>query len=197
MAVLANIGVMGQGNEILMPMLKNRFMIDFIGLNEQNLKLQVIQADRPKLSFEEVVLDRYNSRAYIAGKHTFETINVTFESDIGSSVLRAIQRQIEHQQRLVGLGSVPTMSANRAAERYKFTTVLSQLSGEGTGEIFEQWFMEGCWIQNMDWGDLDYAASETVKLVMTLRFDHAYENAEFNIRGKATPAGDAPRALPA
>ena len=133
MAVLSDMGIVPGENEILMPMLKNRFLIEFIGIDiDQRLKMQVIQADRPKLSFEEITLDRYNSRGYIAGKHTFETINVTFESDVGGQVLTAIQKQLEHQQRLIGWDGAETMSANRHAGRYKFTTNIQQLTGEGT-----------------------------------------------------------------
>ena len=133
--------------------------------------MQVVTADRPKLSFEEVTLDRYNSRAYIAGKHTFETINVTFECDVGGKVMESIQSQLEHQQRLIGMSSATLMPANRAGGRYKFTTNIKQLDGAST--IYELWMLEGCWFQNVDWGDLDYAASETVKAVATIRYDHA------------------------
>lgn len=172
MAILTDMGVNGTGTEILQPYLKNRFRVEFLGLeSNEYLTMQVVTADRPKLSFEEVTLDRYNSRAYIAGKHTFETINVTFECDVGGKVMEAIQSQLEHQQRLIGMGSAPLMPANRAGGRYKFTTNIKQLDGGST--IYELWMLEGCWFQNVDWGDLDYAASETIKAVATIRYDHA------------------------
>lgn len=172
MAILTDMGVNGTGTEILQPYLKNRFRVEFLGLeSNEYLTMQVVTADRPKLSFEEVTLDRYNSRAYIAGKHTFETINVTFECDVGGKVMEAIQSQLEHQQRLIGMGSAPLMPANRAGGRYKFTTNIKQLDGSNT--TYELWMLEGCWFQNVDWGDLDYSASETVKAVATIRYDHA------------------------
>lgn len=172
MAILTDMGVNGTGTEILQPYLKNRFRVEFLGLeSNEYLTMQVVTADRPKLSFEEVTLDRYNSRAYIAGKHTFETVNVTFECDVGGKVMEAIQSQLEHQQRLIGMGSAPLMPANRAGGRYKFTTNIKQLDGGNT--VYELWMLEGCWFQNVDWGDLDYAASETIKAVATIRYDHA------------------------
>ena len=33
--------------------------------------------------------------------------------------------------------------------------------------------MEGCWLQNVDWGDLDYSSSEAVSITLTIRYDHA------------------------
>lgn len=175
MAILSDMGVYGTGKEILQPYLKNRFRVEFLGLQENNyLTMMVVTADRPKLGFEEIQLDRYNSRAYIAGKHQFETTNITFECDVGGKVMRAIQNQLEHQQRLIGMQPAQLMPANRAGGRYKFTTLMSQLDGGST--VYEQWHLEGCWFSNIDWGDLDYAASETIKAVATIRYDHARQN---------------------
>lgn len=172
MAVLRDMGINGNGDEILQPMLKNRFRVEFRGIGDaEYLTLQAITVDRPKLSFEEVVLDRYNSRAYIAGKHTFETVNIVFESDIGGGVLRALQDQVEFQQKLIGMDSRTLMPASRSGGRYKFQTIIDQLDGDST--IFETWYLDGCFLQNVDWGDLDYAASETLKVTATIRFDHA------------------------
>lgn len=175
MAVLTDMGVRGGNNEILQPMLKNRFRVEFNGIgNSEFLTLQVVTADRPKLSFEEITLDRYNSRAYIAGKHTFETVNIVFEADIGGGVLTALQDQLEHQQKLIGMGARLRMPAATSGSRYKFTTKILQLDGDDT--VFETWYLEGCFLQNVDWGDLDYAASETIKVTATIRFDHARQD---------------------
>lgn len=175
MAVLKDMGINGNGDEILQPMLKNRFRVEFRGIGDSEfLTLQAITVDRPKLSFEEVVLDRYNSRAYIAGKHTFETINVVFEADIGGGVLRALQDQLEFQQKLIGMDSRTLMPASRSGGRYKFSTIIEQLDGDTT--VFETWYLDGCFLQNVDWGDLDYSASETLKVTATIRFDHARQD---------------------
>lgn len=175
MAVLKDMGINGNGDEILQPMLKNRFRVEFRGIGDAEfLTLQAITVDRPKLSFEEVVLDRYNSRAYIAGKHTFETINIVFEADIGGGVLRALQDQLEFQQKLIGMDSRPLMPASRSGGRYKFSTIIKQLDGDA--EVFETWYLDGCFLQNVDWGDLDYSASETLKVTATIRFDHARQD---------------------
>ena len=40
-------------------------------------------------------LDRYNTVAYVAGKHTFEESNFTFEEDVGGLVVTALQAQNE------------------------------------------------------------------------------------------------------
>lgn len=190
MAVLSDMGVRGQGDEIIQPMLKNRFRVEFLGLGDAEfLTLQVVTCDRPKGSFEEIVLDRYNSRAYIPGKHSFETLNMVFEADIGGGVYRALQEQYEYQQRLIGMDSKPLMPTSRSGGRFKFETRIHQLDGDTT--IFETWYLQGCYLANVDWGDLDYGASETVRVTVTLRYDHARQ--EINgIRENATTGNRMP-----
>jgi len=184
MATLNDIGVRGDGGEILQPMIKNRFKVSFnMGDTiDDALTIQAITADKPKLSFEEITLDRYNSRAYIPGKHVFETINVVFESDIGGRVVSILQEQLERQQKLISMASAPRMPSARAGGDLKFGTVIEQLDGDD--QVFETWFLDGCWLQNVDFGDLDYAASETVKITATIRFDHARQRIS-GIEGKA------------
>lgn len=193
MATLQNMGLELEGAEILQPMLKNRYRVEFVGfkdadpntqigssLRQTNLTIQVVTVDLPKLSFEEVTLDRYNSKAYVAGKHTFEAVNIVFEADVGGQVHRAIRGQLEAQQRLIGMQSAYAMGANRAASNFKFGMKIEHLDGGwGTGsEPTERhklavWYMDGCWLQNVDFGDLDFAANETSKITATVRYDHA------------------------
>ena len=175
MALLTDMGVIGNGDEIIQPMLKNRFRVEFRGMrNAEFLTLQVITIDRPKVSWAEVVLDRYNSRAYIPGKHEFESINATFEADIGGGVYKALQDQMEHQQKLIGMDARRLMPTARSGGRFKFQTRLLQLDGDST--IFETWYLDGCYLANVDFGDWDYSASETVKINVTIRFDHARQD---------------------
>ena len=189
MATIADMGVEGAGAEILQPMLKNRFRVDFIGLGAGStadlnaLTIQAITVDRPKLSFEEITLDRYNVKAYIAGKYSFQTSNIVFESDIGGTVAAALQAQLEAQQNIIGMSPAPRFPAAQAGQDYKFSTVITQLDGDNTA--FEIWYLEGCWIQNIDYAELDYAASETVKITTTLRYDNARQNIIGGV-GKAT-----------
>lgn len=192
MALITDMGVVGAGNEILQPQYKNRWKVEFIGIgmgatgagpNENTLTLMATNADRPKLSFEEIVLDRYNSRAYLAGKHSFEMMNVTFEPDSGGRVQRILQAQLESQQKLIGMSAAPRMPAAPRGQDYKFGIILTQLDGDAVE--LERWLIEGAWIQNIDQGDLDYAASETVKITVSFRFDHARQDIR-GFEGRAT-----------
>lgn len=178
MATLVDFGVKGAGGEILQPHLKNKWRLTFNGIgnlvSSEVLTLQAITCDRPKLSHEVVQLDRYNSRAYIAGKYTFEPITVTLEVDVGGHVEAAIRAQEELQQRIIGMGSAPRLPSALAGADYKFSITQSIMDGDDLP--LSTFYIEGAWLENIDWGDLDYAASETLKLTLTIRYDHARQD---------------------
>lgn len=185
MALISDLGVDGGG--ILHPQHKNRWALSFIGIgglsNANGLRLQAITADRPKLEFEKITLDRYNSRAYLAGKHTWQPISITFEVDIGGEVHDVVQRQLENQQHILANSGALRLPAAASGDLYKFGITMDMLDGDNI--ILESWKIDGCYLENVDWGDVDYAASETVKTVCTVSYDHARQVIT-GIRGNAT-----------
>jgi len=178
MATINDIGIPGIGTGILQPKLKNRWRVTFAnlgaGADSQPLSMQAINVTRPVLSFEEVQLDRYNSRVWVAGKHMFEPMTITFEDDISGTASAVIQAQLQEQQHLIGAEG-PFLAAGTEGSLYKFVTYLDLMDG-GTDAVVEKWTVEGCWFQNIDYTDLDYAASEAVQITTTIRYDHARQD---------------------
>ena len=134
--------------------------------------MQVTTITLPNLTFEEVALHRYNSTAYVAGKHSWEPISVTVEDDITGLAATVIKGQLETQQRLIG-SDLDGRWLNTAAtgSDYKFGAVIDQLDGDEG--VVQSWILEGCQIMNADFGDRDYSASEAATITMQVRFDHA------------------------
>jgi len=179
MATLSNFGIPAVGSGILHPRLKNKFRITFLnmgqlipGIDSRNMSMQVTTITLPNLSFEEVVLHRYNSVAYIAGKHTWEPISVTVEDDITGLAATVVKSQLETQQRLIGV-DLDGRWLNTAAtgSDYKFGCKIEQLDGDEG--IVQTWILEGCLMQSADFGDRDYSTSEAATIVMNIRYDHA------------------------
>lgn len=181
MATLSQVGIPGVGNGILMPKLKNRWRVTFQNIgagqngNSSDLSMQAITVTRPNLSFEEVKLDRYNSSAYVAGKHTWEAMSLTVQDDVNGKASHIIQNQLEAQQKLIGADG-PWLNAASSASAYKFGVKLDLL--DGNEQVTERWLVEGCYIASADYGDLDYAASEAVAITLSIRFDHARQELE-------------------
>ena len=194
MATINDIGIPGVGTGILQPKLKNRWRVTFANLgggeDSQPLSLQAVTLTRPVLSFEEVQLDRYNARAYVAGKYTFEPMTITFEDDVTGTATQTLQEQLQNQQFLIGAEG-QFLAAAGEGSLYKFVTYLDML--DGNEQVIEKWTVEGCFIQNIDYMDLDYAASEAVQITVTLRYDHARQDVGGYDQGQGVALGGAGR----
>lgn len=194
MATINDIGIPGVGSGILQPKMKNRWRVTFAnmggGVDSQPLSLQATTVTRPVLSFEEVQLDRYNSRAFVAGKHMFEPMTITFEDDVTGQATQVIQDQIQQQQFLTGAEG-PFLAASGEGSNYKFVTYLDML--DGNEQVIEKWTVEGCFLQNIDYMDLDYAASEAVMVTLTVRYDHARNDIGGYDQGQGVATGGAGR----
>ena len=153
----------------------------------KDLTAQAVTISRPNLSFEEVKLDRYNSTAYVAGKHSWEPVSLTVEDDITGLASTVVQQQLETQQRLIGADSSngQWLNAEPTASGYKFAMKLEML--DGNEAVVETWKLEGCFIQACDWGEMDYSASEAAQINLTIRFDHAFQ--ELGGQGYGTAIG--------
>lgn len=197
MATLANIGIPGAGAGILHPRLRNKFRVAFQnigqlvpGANSRDLMMQVTTVSLPNVTWEEVVLHRYNSTAYVAGKHSWEPISVTFEDDLTGLATKVIEAQMETQQRLIG-SDLDGRWLNTAAtgSDYKFGMRIDQLDGDET--VVSSWILEGCWIANADFTDRDYSASEAAVITCSIRFDHARKVETVSGTGYGTALGGA------
>lgn len=174
MATINDIGIPGVGSGFLHPKQKNRWRVLFSnmggGIDSQPLSIQAVTIERPKLNFEKVELHRYNSKAFIAAKHTFEPMTLTIEDDVTGGASKVIQDQIQAQQWLIGAEG-QWLAARGEGSLYKFVTTLDQLDGNDV--VIEEWIMEGCFIENTDYTDLDYSTGDAVQITLTISYDHA------------------------
>lgn len=165
-----------QGTGIIMPKLKYRYRVNFQGLGAEarqtELTTNVQSVTRPSLSVDEIEVHSYNSKVYMQGKHTWNTVDVTIRDDITNTVSKLVgkqvQRQINHYQQ--------TTAA--ASNQFKFNMTMDVLDGS-TATPTETWELEGCFIQNVTYGDNDYAATDQQQIVLTIRYDNAIHAGEF------------------
>lgn len=194
MATINDIGIPGVGSGILHPKQKNRWRVTFAnmggGVDSQPLSLQAVTVTRPVVTFDEVQLDRYTARSFVAGKYTFEPMTITFEDDVTGQASQVLQDQIQQQQFLIGAEGAFLAQAGEGS-LYKFVTYLDLL--DGAEQSIERWTVEGCFIQNIDYTDLDYAASDQVLITTTIRYDHARQVLGGYNQGQGVALGGAGR----
>jgi len=161
---------------LLMPKLKYRFRAIFenfgISTPRTELTKQVMDFTRPSVSFDEMTVDIYNSRLYLAGKHTWEMVSVNLRDDASGQVARLVGEQLQKQ-----LDFVEQASAASGID-YKFVTRCEILDGgNGTAEprVLETWELYGCYLNQVNYNDLNYGTSEPVTISMQIRFDNAVQ----------------------
>jgi hypothetical protein len=161
---------------LLMPKLKYRFRVMFenfgVATPRTELTKQVMDFTRPSVSFEEITIDIYNSKLYLAGKHTWEMVTVNLRDDASGNVTKLVGQQLQKQ-----LDFMEQASAASGID-YKFVTKLEMLDGgNGVNQpvVLETWELYGCYLQNVNYNDLNYASSEVVTIAMSIRFDNAVQ----------------------
>lgn len=161
------------GNQgLLMPKLKYRFRVTLLGFGTEastELTKQVIDVARPKVAFEEIEVPVYNSKIYLSGKYTFETLALNVRDDASGNVTKLVGQQIQKQFDFL------EQSSARSGIDYKFTTRVEVLDG-GNGalgpQVLETFECYGCFVQNTDYGDLNYGTNEVATIALTIRFDN-------------------------
>jgi hypothetical protein len=155
-----------------MPKLKYRFRVTLLGFGvaaATELTKQVQEVTRPKVSFEEMTLDVYNSKVKLAGKHTLENVTLTLRDDASGQVQKLVGQQIQKQYDFMEQASA------RSGIDYKFTMRLEVLDG-GNGtlvpETLETFELYGCFVQNADYGDANYGTNEHMTVALTIAYDN-------------------------
>ena len=161
---------------LLMPKLQYRFrlILENFGVSTPRTELtkQVIDVTRPSLTFDETILDVYNSRVYLAGKHTWEPITVTLRDDVNNSVSKLCGEQIQKQ-----FDFFEQSSASSGTD-YKFTGRIEMLDG-GNGAnavtVLETWELYGAYVQNINYNTMAYNTSEPAQITLSVRYDNAIQ----------------------
>ena len=161
---------------LLMPKLQYRFrvILENFGVSTPRSELtkQVIDVTRPNLTFDDVTLDVYNSRVYLAGKHTWEAITLNLRDDVNNSVSKLVGEQVQKQ-----FDFFEQASAASGID-YKFTTKIEMLDG-GNGAsaptVLETWELYGSYVNSVNYNTLAYNSSEPVTITLSIRYDNAVQ----------------------
>ena len=175
MTVAADNAANSQG--LLMPKLQYRFRALFlnfgVGGSTAELTKQVMDITRPQVQFDEVTLDVYNSRIYLAGKHAWQETTINLRDDAQGNVSKLVGQQIQKQMDFVEQASAAT------GQDYKFQVnyeVLDGGNGVLTPTVLESWELYGCFIKTANYNNLDYKTSDPATIQLSIRFDNAVQS---------------------
>ena len=134
-----------------------------------DLTQQVETVGKPKISYEPVEVHSYNSTAYFAGKHKWETLELVVKDDVTNNVSKMVGHQIQKQLNHF------EQTSFAAGINYKFVMLIETMDG-GNDTVLETWTMEGCFLSDVQYSELDYKTSEFQTITMTVRFDNATQS---------------------
>ena len=161
---------------LLMPKLQYRFRgsLENFGVSSPSTELtkQVMDVSRPNVSFEQMTVDIYNSKVFLAGKHTWEPITMNLREDVSNNVQKMVGEQLQKQ-----FDFFEQSSAASGAD-YKFVTrieILDGGNGANTASVLETFELYGCYLESTNYNALNYATSEVVTVTLNIRYDNAIQ----------------------
>lgn len=166
----------GANQGLLMPKLKYRFRATFTGFGTDasttELTKQIVDIKRPNVNFNPITIDVYNSKVYLQGKPEWQETTVNLRDDATGAVSKLVGQQVQKQFDFLEQASAPS------GVDYKFSLLYEILDG-GNGTlapaVLEAWELDGCFLSQVDWGDMAYNSNDPVQIALTVKFDNAIQ----------------------
>jgi len=162
---------------LLMPKLQYRFRVSLenFGVSTPTTELtkQVVSVARPNVSFESIEIPVYNSKAYLAGKHTWAPISLVLREDVNNNVQKLVGEQLQKQFDFF------EQSSAASGQDYKFTTrieILDGGNGANTPTVLETFELYGCFVTTANYNELAYANNEPVTVNLEIQYDNAIQS---------------------
>ena len=142
------------------PKMKNRYVMEIDNIPSYLVKA----ANRPTIQFETVTLDHINVKRKLKGKGEWQDLTITLFDPIVPSAAQAVMDWIR-------LGHESITGRDGYADFYK-KDVDFYLLGP-VGDKIEQWTLKGAFIQQANFGELDFSSNEVATIELTLSYDYA------------------------
>ena len=175
---------------MLMPKLKYRFRASFenFGISADRVELtkQVMDIKRPSVNFNPITIDVYNSKVYLQGKPEWQETTINFRDDAGGNVARLIAEQIQKQFDFLEQASAVSGANYKFVMRFE---VLDGGNGVAAPNVLEEWQLYGCFISQVDYGELNYGTNDPATISMNVKFDNAIQTPTGPGLGSAMASG--------
>jgi hypothetical protein len=173
-STLSKISVPLDTNDSASSQYRFRVTLENFGVSTPTTELtkQVMDITRPQVSFEEIQIPIYNSRAYLAGKHEWQAVTLNLREDVNNRVQKLVGEQLQKQFDFF------EQSSAASGIDYKFTTrveILDGGNGANTPNILETFELYGCFITNANYNELNYANNDPVSVSLEIRYDNAVQ----------------------
>jgi hypothetical protein len=160
MAILSSNDMFYQAYE---PKLQNRFLFDIEGIPAYLVR----QADRPKVTFDEVTLEHINMKRKIKGKADWQNLSATLYDPVTPSGAQAVMEWIR-------LSHEAVTGRDGYSDFYKKDVRFKTLGP--VGDIVEEWVCKGAFVTDAQFGSGDWGSSTPMEIQITMRVDYCVLN---------------------
>jgi len=142
------------------PKMKNRYVMEIDTIPSYLVKAM----NRPTIQFETIALDHINVKRKLQGRGDWQDISITLYDPIVPSAAQKVMDWIR-------LGHESITGRRGYADFYK-KDITFYLLGP-VGDKIEQWTLKGAFIQQANFGELDFTSNEVATIELTLAYDYA------------------------
>jgi hypothetical protein len=142
------------------PKMKNRYIMEIDGIASYLIKT----ANRPSISFEVVTLDHINVKRKLKGKGEWQDIEITLFDPIVPSGAQQVMEWVRTSHESI-------TGRDGYADFYKKDIDIYMLGP--VGDKIENWKLNGAFINNAVFNDLDWASNDPSEISLTLSYDYA------------------------
>ena len=145
------------------PKLQNRFLMDIEGVPAYLVK----NINRPNVTFNNVVLDHINVKRKIKGKANWEPITCELYDPVTPSGAQAIMEWVR-------LSHESVTGRDGYSDFYKKDIHIRTLGP--VGDVVEEWILKGAYVNNANFGPMDWTSDTPVSIALTIEMDYAILN---------------------
>ena len=153
---------------------KFRYTISFSSKNgawEEIPESYVKTASRPQLEVDELEIQFLNASTWIPGKARWQPLNITY-IDVAGDAMKGLYNWAATIYNFQKYGEKGVELYQSERKGWTGTGLLGIY--DGCGNVVEKWTLNGCFIQSINFGDLDYGSNEECTIDLTIRFDRAF-----------------------
>ena len=145
------------------PKLQNRFLMDIDGIPAYLIK----KIARPAVSFNEVTLDHINIKRKVKGKASWDNVTAELYDPVTPSGAQAVMEWIR-------LSHESVTGRDGYSDFYKKDLYIRTLGP--VGDVVEEWILKGAFVQNANFGSMDWTSDTPASITMTIVMDYAILN---------------------
>ena len=131
------------------------------------------KTDKPSYQIGEAEHQYINHTFYYPGRVTWQPVSLTLVDPVNPDAAKTIENIVRAAGYSFPRDPDDVSTISKAGAVGALGKVTIQQLGPEEGQIVEQWSLVNAWVQNVNFGSLDYESDDLTEIELTLRYDFA------------------------